>query len=65
MAWEVTWTTPALDDLDEISTFIERDSSYYAAALVNEVFEAARSLETLARRGQPFPSSRIPSAGSC
>ena len=55
MAREVVWTDPAWDDLEAAAEYIARDSAFYAAALVQEVREAAASLAELAERGQTVP----------
>ena len=55
MAREVVWTDPAWDDLEAAAEYIARDSEFYAAALVQEVREAAASLAELAERGQTVP----------
>ncbi len=51
MARKVKWTAAAWSDLEEAADYIARDSPNYAAALVREVREAARSLSRLAERG--------------
>jgi len=55
MARKVTWTEPAWDDLEAAVEYIERDSKFYAAVLVQEVHDAADSLVDFADRGQVVP----------
>ena len=55
MAWEVRWTEAAANDLDAIADHIAEDSPNYAAALVCEARDAARSLAHLADRGRIVP----------
>lgn len=55
MAREVTWAESASDDLAEIARYIARDSETYAAAVVRELIEAARSLDVFAQRGRVVP----------
>lgn len=55
MAWQVTWTEVAQDDLNKIASYIAKDSENYAAAFVRELLDAARSLENLAQRGRMVP----------
>lgn len=55
MAWEIRWSPPAVEDLEQIADYIALDSTYYAAAFVREVRDAARTLEHLARRGCIVP----------
>ena len=61
MAREVVWTEPAWEDLEAAAEYIARDSSYYAAAFVREVREAAESLSEFAERGQIVPEFHDPS----
>jgi|SRR5215213_2930693 len=55
MAWKIRWSPPAVEDLEQIADYIALDSSYYAAAFVREIRDAARSLQHLARRGRVVP----------
>ena len=52
---EVKWTDSAWNDLEQIAQYIGKDSEHYAAAIVLEVREAARSLEHFADRGRQVP----------
>ena len=60
MAREVGWTESASDDLTEIASYIARDSEFYAAAVIRELIEAARSLDLFAHRGRVVPEYRDP-----
>ena len=60
MARKVKWTAAAWSDLEEAADYIARDSPNYAAAMVREVREAARSLSRLAERGRMVPEFREP-----
>ncbi len=51
----VTWTIPALDDLDAICRMIARDSPRYAAVLGARVVRAIEHLETCPRAGRVVP----------
>jgi toxin ParE1/3/4 len=55
VARTVRWTATAIQDLEEAAAFIGRDSRFYAAALVQETRDAARSLRTFAERGRVVP----------
>ena len=55
MARQVVWTTPGWDDLEVAAQYIARDSEFYAAALIQEAHEAAKSLADFAERGQTVP----------
>ena len=61
MAWEVTWTQTAWNDLETVADYIVKDSCHYAAAFVRESRDAAQSLAQLARRGRMVPEFRDPS----
>jgi plasmid stabilization system protein ParE len=60
MARKVIWTEVAWRDLEEAADYIAEDSPHYAAALVREVREAARSLAYLAERGRVVPEFEHP-----
>ena len=60
MARTVSWTETATQDLEEAAAFINRDSRFYAAALVREARAAARALPTFAERGRVVPESGAP-----
>ncbi|MBF0106887.1 MAG: type II toxin-antitoxin system RelE/ParE family toxin [Deltaproteobacteria bacterium] len=60
MAWRVTWTTSALEDLDEIAHYIARDSHFYAASFVREIRDATLSLKQYAERGHVVPEYHSP-----
>ena len=55
MAFRVRWTQSAWQEVQEAATYIGRDSPRYAAALVDEVRSAARSLRTFPSRGRVLP----------
>ncbi len=61
MARTVTWTHAAWSDLEGTADYIARDSKAYAAALVREARDAARSLAHFAERGRVVPEFDIPS----
>ena len=55
MAWRVVWTEPAWANLEAAADYIAQDSPRYAAALVREARDAARSLSSFANRGRIVP----------
>jgi len=55
LARKVVWTAASWADLEETADYIARDSKYYAAAFVQEVRDAARSLRQYADRGRIVP----------
>ena len=58
MARRITWTESAWQELECAASFIERDSPRYAAALVTEAKDAARSLRKFPRMGRIVPEVR-------
>ena len=58
MARKVAWAESASDDLAEIASYIAKGSAFYAAAVVRELLEAARSLDLFAQRGRVVPEYR-------
>jgi toxin ParE1/3/4 len=61
MARKVMWTETAWGNLEEVADYIAKDSSHYAAALVREARDAARTLAHLAERGRVVPEFNDPS----
>ncbi len=61
MARKVMWTESAWRDLEEVTDYIARDSSHYAAAFVREARDAARTLAYLSERGRTVPEFNDPS----
>lgn len=55
MARQVSWTETAAQDLEAAADYISRDSPYYAAAFVQEILEASRSLSDFSERGRRVP----------
>lgn len=61
MARKVMWTESAWSDLEDAVDYIAKDSHHYAAGLVREARDAARSLAYLAERGRTVPEFNDPS----
>lgn len=55
MARRVAWTETAWRDLEHVADYIAEDSPGYAAALVRQIRDQARSLEEMAERGRVVP----------
>jgi len=49
---QVRWTSPAVQDLEEITLYIERDSESAAQAVAKTLFDAANSLDLMPSRGR-------------
>ncbi len=60
MAWQVVWATPAWNNLEAAAEYIAKDSPRYAAALIREARDAARSLTEFANRGRVVPEENDP-----
>lgn len=52
---KMKWTPQALDDIEAISNFIARDSTYYAGIFTVEVFEAVENLDLFPESGRIVP----------
>ncbi|HLA74633.1 MAG TPA: type II toxin-antitoxin system RelE/ParE family toxin, partial [Gammaproteobacteria bacterium] len=37
MAYRVVWSIEAVEDIESIANYIDRDSAYYASAVVNRI----------------------------
>lgn len=55
MALRVTWVPSAVADLESIAEFIDRDSTFYAKAVVAKLMAAASSLGENPRIGRIVP----------
>lgn len=54
----VEWSEPAIADLDAVRAYIARDSEYYAARFVQEVFKTTRMLGEFPELGAVVPEFR-------
>jgi len=52
---EVRWTKPALDDLEDITEYISRDSKVYAERFAIRVIDAVKRLEHFPYSGRLVP----------
>lgn len=55
MARQVEWSPEALEDLELIAEYIERDSPFYASAVVSKLVDTARGLPELPEMGRVVP----------
>jgi toxin ParE1/3/4 len=51
----VSWTDPAVGDLENIHEYIARDAIVYADAMVQEIFDAVDRLENFPLSGRVVP----------
>lgn len=59
MAYDVTWSPEAIEDVEEIAEFIARVSPRYASAVVDTLLDAARKLSPF-----PFAGRIVPEVGN-
>ena len=57
---EVVWAESARNALDEVITYIARDSQQAAVSVLGAVLDAAASLATLSERGRVVPETNDP-----
>ena len=55
MAFRLDWSQEALEDIESIAAFIERDSPVYARAVVAKIFEKAEILREFSELGRTVP----------
>lgn len=55
MEYRVTWSPEAVEDLESIAEYIERDSSFYAQSVVYKILEAARNIKDFPLIGRILP----------
>ena len=55
MAYELVWSDEALEDISSIATYIEKDSPFYAKAVVSKFFEKAEALIDFSELGRVVP----------
>ncbi len=52
---KIVWSPEAIEDLQSIAAYIERDSEYYARAVVGKILEASRNLADFPMLGRIVP----------
>jgi plasmid stabilization system protein ParE len=55
VAYRVSWTESAWQELEAAAQYIARDSSYFASALIHDARTAAQSLRKSPNRGRVVP----------
>ena len=55
MAARLTWSDDALDDVDALAEYINRDSPYHARRIVQEIFAIGESVAEHPRMGRIVP----------
>jgi addiction module RelE/StbE family toxin len=57
MAFKLKWSEEALEDIESIATYIEKDSPFYAKSVVSKFFEKAEILKDFAELGRVVPET--------
>ena len=57
MAYRVNWSPRALTDVEDIAHFIEKDSLFYAQAVVTKIVRSTAKLADFPLVGRIFPNS--------
>ena len=55
MGYRVTWSPEAVEDLESIAEYIERDSAFYARSVVSQILEASRKIKEFPLIGRVLP----------
>ncbi len=55
MAFKLEWAEEALEDIESIATYIEKDSPTYAKSVVSKFFEKAEILQEFSELGRKVP----------
>lgn len=55
MAIKLEWSEEALEDIESIATYIEKDSPAYAKSVVSKFFEKAEILKEFTELGRKVP----------
>ncbi|RLA75917.1 MAG: type II toxin-antitoxin system RelE/ParE family toxin [Epsilonproteobacteria bacterium] len=55
MAIKLAWSEEALEDIESIATYIEKDSPTYASSVVSKFFEKAEILKEFIELGRKIP----------
>ncbi|MHB8622141.1 MAG: type II toxin-antitoxin system RelE/ParE family toxin [Sulfuricaulis sp.] len=55
MDYQIRWSPEAVEDIEEITAYIHKDSPLYAQKVVEELIAAARRLTQFPLRGRQVP----------
>lgn len=59
MARLLAWSPEAVEDLEAIAAYIERDSAWYAKAVVSKIVETAESIPQFPELGRAVPEMGV------
>lgn len=54
----IDWTEPALLDLENIRSYIQKDSEYYAIQFIEKILETVENLKEFPEMGRNIPESQ-------
>ncbi len=60
MVAEVVWSPEAVEDIEAIAQYIQRDSLFYAKVVATKIFEVAASIVAFPRIGRVVPELADP-----
>jgi plasmid stabilization system protein ParE len=60
MARDLVWSPEALEDIESIASYIERDSAWYARAVASKIVEIAEQIPQFAELGRIVPEVADP-----
>ena len=55
MAFKLEWSQEAIEDIESIANYIEKDSIFYAKSVVSKIFEKAEVLIDFPHLGRKVP----------
>ncbi len=55
MALRIEWSPEAIEDIESIADYIQRDSLFYAKAVVNKIFQCTEKLKEFPKIGRVVP----------
>jgi toxin ParE1/3/4 len=55
MEYRVTWSLEAVEDIESIAEYIERDSLFYAQSVVSQILATSRKIEEFPLIGRMLP----------
>ena len=55
MDFQLEWSEEALEDIESIAAYIEKDSPFYAKSVVSKFFEKAEMLQDFSELGRIVP----------
>ena len=55
MDYRITWSPEALEDIESIAKYIERDSAFYAKAVVTKIISSVKNIKSFSLTGRVVP----------